>query len=106
MSTRGAYRFSEWPSGGPVPGSCATIDAAIEEARKLSKGTTQGVSVVDTTQSPPKIRGVADKGLWRWMARCSPCSGTGEQEKCGSKQSCPNCHGRGIRPDDSLTGVR
>lgn len=108
MSSRGRYRFEEWPGGTDVQGeSAATIDGAIALARQLSRTDAHkahGVAVIDT-EKPKRARGVSEGGDWRWAAACSPCIGTGRVAYYASDLPCGRCHGKGWIPDDCARAV-
>jgi hypothetical protein len=106
VSTRGRYRFEEYPSGRDMPGDCIVLDAAIHAARQISKHREHGVAVIDHGQKPPTLRGVAHAGCWSWAATCRPCTGTGTVPIYGGLVPCGQCQGKGVRPDESYTGAR
>lgn len=104
---RGGFRFETWPGQTPIAGRMLTIDEAVAHACRESKASGLAIAVMDEEQSPPKLRGVAEAGGWRWASPCGPCKGTGAVPNAAMGHApCGTCQGKGVRPDDTRRTVR
>lgn len=87
---------------------CATIDAAIVEARKLSKPRGSVTVVVRDEKGAVRVRAI--DGRAHWVGPCKPCKGTGTIGNgvtgmgmfggyMAVPVTCETCHGGGLRED-------
>ncbi len=109
------YRFSKSLGSAheTVPDEwCATLDAAIERAKDLSKAMGIAIHVVDCGSTPFRPRGVANGKRWSWLKDCRYCGGTGKftlrathvpggRPPPPQTQQCEKCFGHGVVVDQS-----
>lgn len=93
---RADYHLVQYPSLLGDGHEYFTVDAAIDEGKKLSHRVIFDIALVDRSQSPTKLCGVIRRGVFKWAVLCSACKGTGrEKTKAGFEFACSRCEGLG-----------
>lgn len=106
--TRNRYRYSTAANSRQYfdDASAATLDGAIDEAKRIAlntKASTYRVYVTDTETIPHVCRGFATGRTWTWMKACRTCGGSGVfARKMGAQsynEQCSKCAGAGAIAD-------